>query len=169
LAKKCAADVCPTCEYAAAVLYMWARYQRCIERILVILPIIFGGLATWSVLDDKFPYSKWITAGCALLAGLLPAIYKALKLDNHIETIVRAASEYTNLRDRFRQLAKLGPTKSAEEFQEAFDSLMRRLEDIRRLGLTRPERFFKRAQAKIKAGHYELEKSKAARDRKVIR
>jgi hypothetical protein len=155
LVEECNILATNTCTYTAAQLYIWLRAQRCVERTFVVLPIIFGAISTWYAFDDTVPYSKWITATCALLAGLLPAIYKALELDVHVETISRAAGEYTNLRDRFRQLSKLGPTMSVESFQEAFDTLMRRLEDVRRLGLAPPERFFLKARAKIKAGHYD--------------
>jgi len=124
------------------------------ERTLLILPIIFGAVATWSAIDAAVPFSKWITGVSALLAGTLPAIYEALKLDVHVGQIAGAAAEYTNLRDRFRQLEVLGPTGTPASFQEAFDRLMSRLEDVRKLGLTPPERFFVQAQKKIAAGHY---------------
>jgi hypothetical protein len=156
LVEECAREA-ETCAYSSAALYIWLRSQRRIERTLIILPIVFGAVAAWSVIDDSTPYSKWITGTCALLAGLLPAIYQALKLDVHVGVVASAAAEYTNLRDRFRQLEKLGPSGSVEEFDEAFSNLMRRLEEVRKVGLAPPERFFNRARAKIKAGHYDYD------------
>jgi hypothetical protein len=146
-----------TCKYTAAQLYIWLRSQRRIERAFIILPIVFGAIATWSVIDSTVPYAKWITGICALLAGLLPAIYAALKLDVHVGSIAGAAAEYSNLRDRFRQLQTLGPAGSVEACQESFNGLMRRLEDVRKLGLAPPERFFEAARKKVKEGHYDYD------------
>jgi len=143
-----------TCLYTGVTLHIWLRSKRRMERALLLLPIIFGAVATWSAIDATVPYSKWITGVSALLAGTLPAIYEALKLDVHLGQIASAAAEYTNLRDRFRQLAMLGPTGSTASFQDAFERLMERLDDVRKAGLTPPERFFKHAQQKIAGGHY---------------
>jgi hypothetical protein len=89
-----------------------------------------------------------------LVAGLLPAIYEALKLDVHIEKLAQSAAEFTNLRDRFRQAEKLGPLKSLKDFETDFNRIMQRMEEARRASITPPERYFKKAQKKINAGDY---------------
>ena len=45
----------------------------------------------------------------------------------------------------------LGPF---DDFKKEFEALMSRMDEARASSLTPPERFFKKAQTKIKAGHY---------------
>jgi hypothetical protein len=64
--------------------------------VFLVMPIIFGALASWEILkgDNKYEY---LTATTALVAGIVPAVYAALKLDEHLPTAVRLAGEYKNL------------------------------------------------------------------------
>src|SRR5690606_405739 len=74
-----------SCLYTSTTLYIWLREARLIRRVFVVTPVILGALATWSVLDQPVTeWLKWLTATFALLAGLFPAVYEALKLDTHI-------------------------------------------------------------------------------------
>ena len=41
--------------------------------VSIVVPIVLGALATWSVLDQPVvPWVRWLTATFALLAGLYP-------------------------------------------------------------------------------------------------
>jgi hypothetical protein len=141
-----------SCLYTSTSLYIWLRSSRFWKRIFIVAPIIFGGLATWVVLDQ--PELKWLTALFALIAGFFPAIYEALKLDVHLDEIARHAAEYKNLQDRFRQAATITALGTHEELQAQFEQLMERMEAARTSSLTPPEWCFEKARKKIQAGHY---------------
>lgn len=147
-----------SCLYTSTTLYIWLRQARLIRRIFVVAPVVLGALATWSVLDQPAAeWLIWLTATFALLAGLFPAVYEALKLDTHIDEIARQASLFKNLQDRFRQAATVAALGPYDEFQATFDSLMERMEAARSASITPPERCFKAAQEKIGAGHYQFD------------
>lgn len=154
------------CLYTSTTFYIWLRESRALRRLFIVAPIVLGALATWSVLDqpDKL-WVQWLTATFALLAGLFPAIYEALKLDVHVDEIVRQAAEFKNLQDRFRQAARVTALGAFEDFKAEFDVLMQRLETARSSSLTPPERYFSAARRKIKSGDYRFsvdERSKPA-------
>jgi hypothetical protein len=100
---------------------------------------------------------KLFTAICAFLAGLLPAIYAALKLDDHLDESKHLAGEFKNLQDRFRQAALVSSRKPFAEFEADVKPLIDRLEQARATSLTAPEWCFKRAQKKIKKGDYDFD------------
>ena len=144
-----------SCLYTSTMLYIWLRWSRRIRRIFVVLPIVLGGLATWSVLDH--PEDKTLTgiaATFALLAGLFPAIYEALKLDTHIDELKRQAAQFKNLQGRFRQAATVTALGPFEDFQSTFDLLIDRMDAARTDSITPPEWCYEAARKKIKAGHY---------------
>lgn len=91
---------------------------------------------------------------CGLLAGFFPAIYSALEMGMHVQEIGRAASEFTNLRDRFRTLATVKVHDPFDEFNAAFEVLMDRKDAVRGSSPTAPEWCFKRAQKKMDRGDY---------------
>src|SRR5262245_31811853 len=66
-----------SCLYMSTTLYEWLKSLRWWRIVFVIVPIILGALATWPLLA-KLPELQWVTGACALLAGVMPAIYKAL-------------------------------------------------------------------------------------------
>jgi hypothetical protein len=144
-----------SCLYTSTSLFEWLKYLRLWKAFFVIAPIILGGLSTWPLLAHRDEY-KWFTGVCALLAGFSPAIYKALDFDVSLKLIAQHAYEFKILQDRFRQawrIAALGPFL---DFKKEFDGLMTRMDAARAASLTPPERFFKKAQAKIDAGHYDF-------------
>jgi hypothetical protein len=95
-----------------------------------------------------------LTAFLALLAGLVPAIYAALKLDDHLPTAARLSGEYKNLEIVFGDLEKVGEHKPFEEFEKEYLAARNRLESANAEGYTAPEWCFRRARKKIKRGHY---------------
>lgn len=142
-----------SCHYMSTMLFEWLKSLRRWRIGFVVGPIVLGGVANWSLLTN-LPELKWLVGGCALLAGLAPAVYKALDLDVSLEALASSAHNFKILQDRFRQawsVAALGPF---EEFQTAFDDLMDRMDVARADSITAPERFFKRAQRKIASGDY---------------
>lgn len=146
-----------SCLYTSTTLYIWLRQARLIRRVFVVAPLILGALAGWSVLDQPDPaWLQWLTATFALLAGLFPAVFEALKLDTQIDDIARQAAAYKSLQDRFRQAATVTSLGPPDAFEAEFRTLMDRMDQARETSITPPERCFKAAQKKIGTGHYEF-------------
>ena len=144
-----------SCRYTSTSLYIWLRQARLIRKIFVCVPMVLGALATWSILKQpENELLKWVIATFALLAGLFPAIFEALKLDTQIDEIKREAAAYKNLQDRFRISANVMSKEPFDDFKVDFDNLMDRMDQARLSSITPPERCFKAAQAKIQSGDY---------------
>lgn len=146
-----------SCLYTSTTFYIWLRQARVLRRFFIATPIALGALATWSVLDQPdSQLLKWITATTALLAGLIPSLYEALKLNVHIDGISQQAAEFKNLQDRFRQAANITSRAPLDDLRGEFDVLMGRMEAARAASFTPPERFFAAARKKILRGDYEF-------------
>lgn len=146
-----------SCLYTSTTLYHWLRSIRIWRSIFIAAPIILGSVGSWALLKGvQSPPVVWFTAACSLLAGMFPAIFKALELDGRVADVSHQAALFKNLQDRFRQAANLGASKSVVDAQREFDALMKQLEAARTASTTPPERFFRSAQRKVKAGHYDF-------------
>lgn len=145
-----------SCLYTSTTLFEWLKSLRWWRAVFVVLPIILGGIAAWPMLANQADW-QWLTGICALLAGIMPAVYKALDFDVNLTTLAKHASEFKSLQDRFRQAWQVTALGGFEPFKEEFDALMLRIDAARSNSLTAPERFFKKAQEKIKSGHYSFE------------
>src|SRR5437016_1313130 len=104
------------CVYTSTSLFIWLRCLRKVRIGFVVLPIIFGALAGWDLLRAHTKFAS-VTAALALIAGMVPAVYAALKLDEHLPTAARLAGEYKNLEIFFADLEHLGPHKPVEAFE----------------------------------------------------
>jgi hypothetical protein len=144
-----------SCLYTSTTLFEWLKCMRVVKVIFVVTPIVLGGVAAWPLLASQDAY-KWLTGVCALLAGLAPAVYKALDFDVSLHLIARQANVFKTLQDRFRQARTVTALGPFEEFKKEFDRLMARMDDARASSLTAPEPYFRKAQAKIEAGHYDF-------------
>ncbi|MBK9160390.1 MAG: hypothetical protein IPM27_02295 [Nitrosomonadales bacterium] len=144
-----------SCLYTSTTLFEWLKSMRWWRVIFVVLPIIMGGIATWPLLSNQNDF-QWVTAVCALLAGLMPAVYKALDFDVNLGTLAKDAHQFKVLQDRFRQAWCVTALDGFDSFKAEFDSLMARMDAIRISSLTPPERFFKKAQKKISSGDYDF-------------
>jgi hypothetical protein len=142
-----------SCLYTSTALYEWLKSIRFWRIVFIVVPIIAGSFASASILR-KNPDLEWASAAAALIAGLFPAIFKALHLDGSIKVISDNAAQFKVLQDRFRQAALIGATTPINELENEFKTLMARMDKARAASLTPPERFFKSAQNKIKNGDY---------------
>lgn len=141
------------CRHISVSLYLWLRNVRFFRRLFVMAPIIFGAVATWSILGrPEDPITNEITAILALLAGFSPALFCALKLDLHIDKIAAQAALFRALGDRFRQAGNITALGPANEFNAAFDSLVEWMESARMTSLNPPGRYFGAARKRIAAG-----------------
>jgi len=143
------------CLYTSATLFEWLKCLRFWKIVFVVSPIGLGGIANWPLLTGDDSY-KWLTGVCALLAGLALAVYKALDLDISLNQIATHANQFKVLQDRFRQAWRIASLSPFEDFKKEFDDLMTRLDVTRSSSPVGPERFFKKAQKKILAGHYDF-------------
>jgi hypothetical protein len=143
------------CLYTSNTLMVWLRTLRLLRIAFIVVPIIFGSLASWDLLSANPQYGV-VTAIFALVAGLVPAVYAALKLDEHLPTAARLAGEYKNLEIVFADLAKIGPKRPTEDFESQYKAARDRLEAANSEAYTAPEWCFRKARKKIQAGHYTL-------------
>ena len=146
------------CLYTSTALFIWLRFLRWGKALFTAVPLILGSLATWNLLTSSdLSAVRLTTAVLAFIAGLLPAIYRALKCDDHLEQCKHLAAEFKNLQDRFRQAALVSSRGPYPEFDAEFKALMERMEKARSFSVTAPEWCFKRAQRKIKSGDYDFD------------
>lgn len=145
-----------SCLYTSTTLFEWLKWLRIWKVFFVVAPILLGGVATWPLLSRQDTY-KWVTGVCALLAGLTPAVYKALDFDVSLDSVAKNANQLKTLQDRFRQAWRVNALGPFLDFKKEFDDLMTLRDAARSAGLTAPEYFFRKARGKIEAGHYEFE------------
>lgn len=145
------------CIYTSTALFIWLRLLRKARIVFIIVPIIFGSVAGWDLLQGNDGSFKTVTAVFAFLAGLIPAVYAALKLDEHLPTVARLAGEYKNLEILFRELEQVWSGKGFEEFEEEYKKARDRLEKANAEAYTTPEFCFRKAKKKIDAGHYSFD------------
>jgi hypothetical protein len=139
------------CSYTAVAFTIYLRRVRWHQGFCAIAPIVFGALATWRFLEGE----PVVGAVCTLLATVIPPVCRAWRLDKRIDDYSVMAGEFTNLRDRFRQAALVTSKRSLAELDTEMRALMDRLEKARSHPLTPPDRCFRSARKKIKAGHYD--------------
>jgi len=142
-----------SCLYTSASFFEWLKSLRRWRVAFVVVPIILGAVATWPLLIQDVGY-EWITGVCALLAGITPAVYKALDFDVSLGGVAKYAHQFKILQDRFRQAWRVTALGSSDDLKKEFDDLMTRMDAARSGSLTAPDRFFKKAQDKVQAGHY---------------
>ncbi|HKT20955.1 MAG TPA: hypothetical protein VJR47_23100 [Stellaceae bacterium] len=140
-----------TCGYTATTFTIFLRWLRGWRIASQVIPVIFGAFATWKIVAQASP--AW-AAVAAFLATVIPPVYAATKTDDGIKDYAKAAGEFTNLRDRFRNTAVFSSLKPLPEFEAEFEALRNRLEKLRECPLTPPEWFFKLARRKHQVGHY---------------
>lgn len=146
-----------SCKYTAAGLYIWQKAAQKWKNVFIVAPIILGGLASSQILTDSSQsWTNYVAAGLALLAGFFPAIFEALGMDMRVREIGTAAGEFTNLRDRFRQLGNIGSDMDFDELNPAFEQLMDRMDAARKVSPPLPEKYFNQGRQKIDTGHYDF-------------
>jgi hypothetical protein len=142
------------CLYTSTMLYMWLRRVRLQSKLVTLAPILLTALAGFGYLKELLP--AWAVALIALLATLIPSLAKALDIQTHVQALQAAASEYKSLQDRFRRLARITALSDADRAEDELTQLMDRMDTVRATSITPPERYFQRAQTKIKRGDYDF-------------
>lgn len=156
LIKECERQV-EACLYTSTALYILVKRLQRIRTGASIIPLVLGSFATWNVLTESdYPWAKTVTAVCAFLAGLIPAIMTALKWNENVDLCSLVANEFKNMQDRFRQAACFTSTKGLEAFEKEFYQLRDQLKELRKKSVPVPEWAFKQAQAKVNSKDYEF-------------
>jgi hypothetical protein len=139
------------CLYTSTTFLIWLKFLRIARTVLIILPIACGALAGWGLLKSNSELQV-IAAVFALLAGVIPAIYSALKFDEFLPSAAQLAGEYKNLEIAFGDLEKMSVYKPATELELEYERARERLEHANAQSFTAPEWCYQRAKRKIKAG-----------------
>lgn len=145
-----------SCLYTSTALFEWLKSLRCWKIFFVVSPIVLAGVATTLSTDGDTRWST-LAAACTVLAGVATAIYKALDLDVSLDLIAKQANQYKILQDRFRQAWRVGALDDPTKFKAEFDDRMSQMDALRSTSLPPPERFFKRAQTKVRTGDYSFD------------
>jgi len=78
------------CLYTSTALFEWLKDLRLWRTAFIALPILLAGIATSALMK----HWTWVTGIAALLAGVMPAIFKALDLDKDLAAIARYANTF---------------------------------------------------------------------------
>ena len=143
-----------SCLYTSTTLYIWLRRVRRQKQFFVAAPIVIGGFAGFSILQEWG--LKWVMAVLAIIASLFPALADALKFETSVDEISRLAAEFKALQDRFRRTATITALGDVQAAEDALAELMDRMDIARSSSITPPESAFKQAQRKIAEGHYDF-------------
>lgn len=147
------------CLYTSTTLYYWLKDLIFMKGCFIVLPIIFGGFAGMKVLGGSdLSGSKYVIAIATMLSGILPSIYSGLQLDSTIKEVKTYASKYKILQGEFRRLQKI--YSSDLEFEKLFRKAVSELNDVKAASLVPADKFFKKAQKKIKKGNYSFDLDK---------
>jgi hypothetical protein len=145
-----------SCLYTSTSLFIWLRCLRILRIAFIVAPLVLGSFASWKLLTSSDSEAmRLFVAVCAFLAGLLPSVYSALKLDGALKRCERLAGEFKNLQDRFRVAATVLSLEPFDKFEVRVQPILDRLEAARSESYTAPEWCFKEAQKKITKGHYD--------------
>ena len=148
-----------SCLYTSTALFSWQKETRKLRIVFIVVPIVCGSFASARILM-RDPTYDWAVAILSLIAGLFPAIFKALDLDVSLATIADSANRFKTLQDGFRQASRIGATSKIDDLEEQFTSLMKRMDDARSANPIIPDRHFTAAQKKIQSGDYEFDSVK---------
>lgn len=147
------------CLYTSTTLYYWLKELIFTKGCFIVLPLALGGFASIKVLaENDLTGIKYFIAIATMLSGILPSIYSGLKLDSTIKEVKICVSKYKILQGDFRRLQKIYSSDS--NFEELFKATVADLNKVKSTALVPADKFFKKAQKKIKKGDYTFDSDK---------
>lgn len=141
------------CLYTSTTFFFWLSFLRKVKTFFISIPLILGGIASIQILSEsENGLIKYLIALSALIAGVLPSIFSALKVEAKIESLDTTASKYKIMQGKFRRLRTISIHN--ETLEDEFNRTIEEIEELKSVSLTAPERYFLKAQKKIKKGDY---------------
>lgn len=141
--------------YMSTMLYIWLRFLRVARIVGITIGVLAGGFASWSILERSDDAAmRTVSATCALVAGLVPSLMAAWRLDDSLEACSRSASLWKNAEIRLRQMSLIDAGASEDRLHAVLKQESDALAALREESLTPPEWCFRVARRKIKAGDY---------------
>jgi len=139
-----------SCLYTSTTFYEWLKRLYFYRQAFIVIEIVLGGISFYACpLLTQCAQWSWVSSFCGLLAGVLPAIFRALGFDQNLASISKSAVQFKILQDRFRQAHLITALADFEKFSLEFRILMERMDNERDVSPTPPERYFKKAKKKI--------------------
>ena len=146
-----------SCLYTSTSLYIYLRILRISRFLFIVLPIICGSIVGWDfMVNGDSGVKMGILAICTLFTSLVPSVYTALKVEDHILLAAQQAATFKNLQDGFRVCGIIQSRGAFINFEAAFYKIMQRMEEARAPSFTAPELCFQLARLKIRTGHYDF-------------
>lgn len=142
--------------YTSTSFYIWLRCLRLWRGLIWFAAVACGTVAASSIVSD-FGWSAPFVAGLTLAGALLPAVVKALNLDETIAAYSDLAAKFKNVEGRLGRAGRVWSEGSPELFEAEARSAFEDLDKARLVSLTPPEWCFKRAQKKIQTGDYDTD------------
>lgn len=140
--------------YTSTTFFIWLKYLRVIRGAIWFLAAVCGTAAASTVIAD-FAVPKLLTAGMTLAGVLLPAVIKALNLDETIDAYAEQAAHFKNVEGRLGRAGRVWSEKSEEEFEKEAREAFADLDKARLASLTPPDWCFRAAQKKVQNGNYD--------------
>ncbi len=140
--------------YTSTSFYIWLRWLRFWRALIWFAAVVCSTVAASSIVSD-FGWPASVVAGLTLAGVLLPAVVKALKLDETIELYSEQAAKFKNVESRLGRAGRIWSEGSPELFEKEARSAFEDLDKARLVSLTPPEWCFKRAQKKVQSGDYD--------------
>lgn len=140
--------------YTFTTFYTWLRTLKWIRAALWLAGAASSVAAASTVLSGR-PELDLVVAGLALLGAVLPAVIKAVKLDETIGAYERAAARFRSAEAHLRRAGNVWSLKPLADFEKEARAALVELDEARQLSLTPPEWCFNRAKKKVQAGDYD--------------
>lgn len=143
-----------SCLWTSTSMFIWLRRVRWQHTAVTLIPIVLTAVAGLSYVRDLAP--AWVVALVAFLATLIPSVAKALDFETRVEELKRASAEFKALQDRFRKLARITALRDVDKAETELGDLLDRMDAVRALSITPPQKYFDLAKKQIEAGHYDF-------------
>lgn len=143
-----------SCLWTSTMLFTWLRRVRWQHKAIVLAPIALTALAGAGFAKEWWPAS--VLAVLAFLGSLIPSLAEALDIQTHVAELKRVAAEYKALQDRFRRLARITALGDVDKAEAELGDLMDRMDAVRSVSVTAPQRYFESARKQIEGGNYDF-------------
>lgn len=131
------------------------RRMKLIRGTFSFLPVFFGSLSSWQLLKEiKSTEANMLAAFCALLAGLIPLLYLASRVDDNIFNYTRLSGRYRVLEAKIKDYLFRFEGISAASKESLYQDILAEHLEIKRESHTAPRWAFQTAERLIERGDY---------------